>query len=708
MKNMKVSSKLTIGFGFILLCICALGVMTVIEKTQAIDQAKDIVDKSLPEVFEIAELRESFNSAYLNMRSYRLTRDTSLYDDIKNDFKNSKTSLNKLQNLAGKYPELRGLQQFVSDYSRVFKSYEDSVHQSHTTLLKFLDIEKKIDVLDTEISKNITSVIDVVQKEIDMASRYNDLISISEYSKHLMSVVQFNTVFLELRTSVISALGKNDDKVLTDVFKLISQLTTQAQSDKESFPTVELQEQVEFALNSLNEYGLLIETISKYVSELNDFSNERSSYSKEIDKMINMNFANLSTDINIEQNEAIEGLTTGKLSTIIFITALMVIGIGFATYLTKSITGPLNKGMVFAEAVASGNLDENLDVYSQDELGKLADSLRTMVNALKENIKNATEQAENAARLSNDAKVAMEKAQQAQTEAENAKRQGMLDAAIQLEDVVKAVFSASHDLSNQVSESEHNVNISSERITETASAMEEMNSTVLEVARNAGDASHVSNDARAKAENGANIVQDMVKLVGNVESQSQQLKEDMLHLGTQADSIGAIMNVISDIADQTNLLALNAAIEAARAGDAGRGFAVVADEVRKLAEKTMQATVEVGSAITGVQSSVDRNMKNVDSSVQSIVMVTNLANEAGQSLNEIVSLVDASADQVRTIATAAEEQSATSEEINRALTSINTASDETSAAMNEASRAVMNLTQQAEKLEAIVKELKSA
>ena len=61
----------------------------------------------------------------------------------------------------------------------------------------------------------------------------------------------------------------------------------------------------------------------------------------------------------------------------------------------------------------------------------------------------------------------------------------------------------------------------------------------------------------------------------------------MTRLGQQADSIGHILSVISDIADQTNLLALNAAIEAARAGDAGRGFAVVADEVRKLAEKTM-------------------------------------------------------------------------------------------------------------------------
>ena len=120
---------------------------------------------------------------------------------------------------------------------------------------------------------------------------------------------------------------------------------------------------------------------------------------------------------------------------------------------------------------------------------------------------------------------------------------------------------------------------------ETATAMEEMNATVLEVAKNASQAAGTSDGARQKAQEGSGIVGRVVTDIAQVQKQSQALKQDMEGLGKQAEGIGHIMNVISDIADQTNLLALNAAIEAARAGDAGRGFAVVADEVRKLAKR---------------------------------------------------------------------------------------------------------------------------
>ncbi len=706
MKNMNVSKKLTLGFGVILLSICVLGFFSVNEKRQAANQALDIVNKSLPEIFDVAELREAFNSAYLHMRTYRLTRDSANYTAIQDDVKKAEAALDHLNTLVRTYPELTQLQSFTATFRNVFAQYTNSLQSSHSTLQNFLKNQTQLESFDQDINQRVHNTIALIQKEISNASQAHDAVALSEFSNYLVATVSFSTAFFDLRAAISTALTENDSTTLNQLHKKITDLIAIASADQNAFPTEELKQEVSAVVSQLNQYAKVLQAIIQNVTELNSYSATRSGYSKEIHRLINDNFTMLSRDINQEQQEAIDGLNASRTSTIIFITLLVLVGAAFATYLTKSITNPLNKSMQFAQAVAQGKLDEELHVNSQDELGKLCDALRAMVSALKENIVLAQKQAAEAARLSQEAQTAMEEAKQAQVAAENAKQEGMLAAAGQLENIVEAVFSSARSLSAQVTESEKSVSESSDRITETASAMEEMNSTVLEVARSAGDATHVSNDARAKAEDGANIVQNMVKRVAEVEGQSQQLKTDMIQLGEQAEAIGTIMNVISDIADQTNLLALNAAIEAARAGEAGRGFAVVADEVRKLAEKTMQATVEVGSAIAGVQTSVERNMKNVDSSVNSIEAATNLAHDAGQSLHEIVHLVDSSADQIRTIATAAEEQSATSEEINRSLTSINHASTETSHAMGEATKAVMELTHQAEKLERIIKTMK--
>ncbi|MDP3428052.1 MAG: methyl-accepting chemotaxis protein, partial [Humidesulfovibrio sp.] len=230
---------------------------------------------------------------------------------------------------------------------------------------------------------------------------------------------------------------------------------------------------------------------------------------------------------------------------------------------------------------------------------------------------------------------------------------------------------------------------------------------VLEVARSASQAADSSHEARGKAQEGAKIVAQVVSGIGTIQTVSQAMKEDMGMLGKQAEGIGAIMNVISDIADQTNLLALNAAIEAARAGDAGRGFAVVADEVRKLAEKTMTATKEVGDAISAVQHGARKNLENVARAAATIEEATTLAHQSGAALKEIVRLVEVSSDQVRSIATASEQQSAASEEINRSIEDINRVSSETASAMNLSALAVGELVRQAGALRGLIERMKT-
>ena len=330
-----------------------------------------------------------------------------------------------------------------------------------------------------------------------------------------------------------------------------------------------------------------------------------------------------------------------------------------------------------------------------------------MVDNLKAKIQEAEDNSAKAAEQTMKATEAMRASEIAQKRSETAKAEGMLDAAGHIEDVAVVLTSASEQLSMQIDNSTHGAETQSARIAETATAMEEMNATVMEVAKNAAEAADTADQARHKAREGADVVTQVVSGIGEVQAASLELKNDMMALGKQAEEIGQILNVISDIADQTNLLALNAAIEAARAGESGRGFAVVADEVRKLAEKTMDATKEVDRAISAIQEGAKKNIANVEFAVSRIDTATSLANSSGDALNEIVNLVNLTTDQVSSIATAAEEQSATSEEINRSIDDVNRISSETSDAMRQSADAVNELTQQVYVLKNLIEQMKA-
>ncbi len=235
-------------------------------------------------------------------------------------------------------------------------------------------------------------------------------------------------------------------------------------------------------------------------------------------------------------------------------------------------------------------------------------------------------------------------------------------------------------------------------IAESVGAIGQMNDTIMEVARSAALASQQAGSGQTKAQEGSRIVSDAVQAIGTVSQLSGVLRTNLTELGGQAESIGQIMNVISDIADQTNLLALNAAIEAARAGEAGRGFAVVADEVRKLAEKTMNATQEVRRSIETIQSGAARNISSMEEVASAVGQATVLAERSGTALREIVALVNDTSSQVTAIATAAEEQSASSEEIKRSVEQVSALSEETAQRMEDAARAVNDLTGLAQRL----------
>ncbi|WP_027177164.1 methyl-accepting chemotaxis protein [Desulfovibrio aminophilus] len=286
-----------------------------------------------------------------------------------------------------------------------------------------------------------------------------------------------------------------------------------------------------------------------------------------------------------------------------------------------------------------------------------------------------------------------------------AQNEKIAKAAEAADTVSDQVASASEELSAQIEQSSRGSEEQRSRTGEAATAMEEMNATVMEVAKSASTAAELADKAKSQAQDGEQLVRDVVATITRINEQSEVLRTDMTELGKQAEGIGQIMNVIADIADQTNLLALNAAIEAARAGEAGRGFAVVADEVRKLAEKTMTATNEVGAYIKAVQDSARKNIQNTEATAQAIHESTSTAEKSGAALREIVNMVEKTADQVRGIATASEEQSAASEQISRSTEEINRIAAETAEAMTQSAQAVSDLSRLAQDLKSIITDM---
>lgn len=403
--------------------------------------------------------------------------------------------------------------------------------------------------------------------------------------------------------------------------------------------------------------------------------------------------------------EAVAGIKYTAVWTTLLVLVLVC---GVAVVVVRGIVGALAQGVDFAQAVANGDLNRELAVRRDDEIGQLAEALRTMVARLHEMITLSERKTAEAEEQSRAAAVATQQAEEARRRAEGARREGLLMAAGELEGIVAQVNEASSRLSRQIDEAARGADVQRARTIETATAMEEMNASVLEVARNAGAAADNAEQARMRATEGAEVVSSVVAGVEEVNALTDSLRASLDDLGHGAEGIGQIMSVITDIADQTNLLALNAAIEAARAGDAGRGFAVVADEVRKLAEKTMAATKEVGSVVAAIQGGTRDNIRGMEEASTAVGRSTKLAVIAGDALQSIVVSVQETADQVRAIATASEEQSAASEEINRGTEEVNRIAGNTAHSMGEASHVVDDVARLAEDLTALMERLRKS
>ena len=308
--------------------------------------------------------------------------------------------------------------------------------------------------------------------------------------------------------------------------------------------------------------------------------------------------------------------------------AAIVIGSLFGIWVFRSVSRPLGDLIRVTDSVAGGDLHNGNIQHSSDEFGQVQVSMEKMVLNLR-------------------------------------------DMAGKITDSTTTIASSSEELSSTANELERNSQTQTNQIEQSVTAMTEMVQTIQDVSLNASNTSDAAGKMKIIAINGQKALDDTSKELVSFADIVRQSAEKIEKLGVKSEAINNIVDMIKDIADQTNLLALNASIEAARAGDMGRGFAVVADSVRQLAHRTIESSSEISRTVKEMQTEVAGSVAFMQNERKAINKIVAHVDATQRSMGEIVTCVEQVFDMIQTIATSTEEQSATAEDVNRNMVSIN-------------------------------------
>lgn len=333
-----------------------------------------------------------------------------------------------------------------------------------------------------------------------------------------------------------------------------------------------------------------------------------------------------------------------------------VLAIACGILMSRCTSRPLREKVLFAEAVASGDLTHTLHVDRNDEIGSLAKALNTMSGELR----------------------------------------AVINKMVDTSNTVSAAANQLSGASLQMATGTEEVAAQTATV---AVASEQMSATATEIAKNCIRAAESAKHANDTALHGEGVVEETISVMSRISLRVNESSQTVETLGSRSEQIGEIIGTIEDIADQTNLLALNAAIEAARAGDQGRGFAVVADEVRALAERTTKATREIGSMIKAIQDETRGAVSSMVEGVREVETGTNEAAKSGDSLKEILNQINSVAMEVSQIASAAEEQTATITEISGNMSQITEVVHETARGAQESAESARQLAGMARELQ---------